>query len=109
MGVFGANAALAAAVGLALAGCTPVSSDQLTRNAARAVVTKTLVNRYPGVPLEPALDCVIDNATTGELLGLASDSLTGPTEATAQTVLTISRRPGTLQCFAGRGMTNLTL
>ena len=93
---------------VALSACTPMSGDQITRSAARATVSKTLVNRYPDLPVEPALDCIIDNATSAELVGLASDALTGPTETTAVTVTTIARRPDTLRCFAARGLTLLS-
>ena len=38
----------------------------LARDAARTAVRPVLESRFPGVPLEPATDCVIDNATFEE-------------------------------------------
>lgn len=84
-----------------VAGCAPVmSTEELTRSAARSVVTRSLVARYPDLPVEPVLNCVIDNATQAELVGLASDSVTGPTAATAANIAAISSRPETLACLA---------
>lgn len=81
------------------AGCVPMSGEDLTRSAARSVVTRSLAARYPDLPIEPVLNCVIDNATQSELIGLASDSVTGPTAATAGTIAAISSRPETLACL----------
>ena len=81
------------------AGCVPMSGEDLTRSAARSVVTRSLAARYPDVPIEPVLNCVIDNATQSELIGLASDSVTGPTAATAGTIAAIASRPATLTCL----------
>lgn len=95
---------LALAALLALAACSPQARDQVTRDAARAAIHPVVAERFPGVPLEQAIDCVIDNATSGELLGLAADSVTGPTAATTQTVATIATRPGTVRCLAADGV-----
>ena len=91
---------LALALILSSAACVPVTGEDLTRAAARSVVTRSLATRYPDVPIEPVLNCVIDNATGDELIGLASDSVTGPTAATAGTIAAISSRPATLACLA---------
>ena len=83
-----------------VAGCVPMSGDELTRSAARSVVTRSIAERYPDLPIEPVLDCVIDNATQSELIGLASDSVTGPTASTSATIAAIASRPATLKCLA---------
>ena len=89
---------------VALAACTPAARDDLTRSAAKSAIRPVVADRLPGVPIEPAVDCVIDNANSNELLGLASDSVTGPTASTVQTVTTILSRTGTIQCLATQGL-----
>jgi len=87
-----------------LMACTPATRDDLTRSAAKSAIRPVLAERLPGVPVEPASDCVIDNANSSELLALASDSITGATASTVQTVTGILSRPGTLQCLATQGL-----
>lgn len=100
------------ALGLALtavAGCETADdmATNVTRDAARNMVDRVVIDRYPGVNVKPVTDCIIDNATSREILGLASDSITGPTEATYQTVGTIISRPETLTCLATAGLPGL--
>lgn len=100
------NVALAAAL---LAGCAAVpTQDQLARETARNVIRPILADRFPGVPLEPLTDCVIDNASAAELFGLAQTGLTGLTPDAFTTILAIAQRPGTLQCLASDGVAGLT-
>ncbi len=87
-----------------LTACTPAQQDDLTRDAAKTAVRPVLEERFPGVPLEPATDCIIDNATSRELFSLAADAVTGPTANTVQIVTTIASRPGTIQCLATEGL-----
>lgn len=89
---------------LFLAGCTVQQQDQIARDAARSAITPVLVERFPGVPLEPALDCVIDNASAVQIRALALDSVAGPTESTAQIVVDILSQPETLRCLAVDGL-----
>jgi hypothetical protein len=95
---------LALAVGLVLAGCTAQQQDQIARDAARSAITPVLIERFPGVPLEPALNCVIDNASAVQIRALALDSVAGPTESTVQIVTDIVSRPETLTCLAAEGL-----
>jgi len=89
---------------LPLAACAPVQ-DQIAREAARSAVRPVLAERFPGVPLEPDTDCVIDNATGREIVSLASDAALGrPDEGTVDTVLTIVTRPETITCLATEGL-----
>ena len=90
-----------------LAACTPAMQDDLARDAAKSAVRPVLAERFPGVPLEPATDCVIDNATAGELLSLAADAVTGPTANTVEIVSDIVTRPDTLTCLAKEGLPTL--
>jgi len=87
-----------------LAGCALPTRDEVTRAAAKSAIRPVLADKLPGVPAEPAADCVIDNANSSELLALASDSITGATASTVQTVSGILSRPGTLQCLATQGL-----
>ena len=87
-----------------LAACTPADQDRLTRDAARAAVTPVLVDRFPGLPVAPAVDCIIDNANSRELLALAADSITGPNANTVEIVTNIVSRPGTVNCLLAKGL-----
>jgi len=87
-----------------LVACTPAQQDELTRDAAKRVVRPILQERLPGVPVEPATDCIIDNATSGELLSLAADAVTGPTANTVEIVSDIATRPETIRCLATEGL-----
>ncbi len=89
---------------LPLLGCTPQQQDELTRDAAKSVVRPVLEERLPGVPVEPATDCIIDNASSRELLSLAADAVTGPTANTVEIVSDIVSRPETIQCLATEGL-----
>ena len=87
-----------------LAACTPTMQDELARDAARTAVRPVLERNFPGVPLEPATDCVINNATANEILVLAGDAVTGPTASTVEVVSRIAARPGTIECLAREGL-----
>lgn len=87
-----------------LAACTPEMQDELARDAAKNAVRPVLQDRLPGVPVEPATDCVIDNATAKEILALAADAVTGPTANTVEIVSDILVRPDTLTCLASEGL-----
>ncbi|WP_439525105.1 hypothetical protein [Marivita sp.] len=87
-----------------LAGCSVQQQDQIARDAARSAITPVLVERFPGVPLEPTLDCVIDNASAVQIRALALDGVTGPTQSTVQIVTDIVSQPETLTCLAAEGL-----
>ncbi|WP_146587212.1 hypothetical protein [Puniceibacterium confluentis] len=87
-----------------LAGCNAQAQDEIARAAARSTTSKVLAQRLPGVPLQPAVNCVIDNASSQQILALAADSVTGPTESTFQIVSGIIQKPETLTCLAAEGL-----
>jgi hypothetical protein len=89
---------------LSLAACSSAQQDFLARDAAKQAVRPVLAERFPGIPLEPASDCIIDNATAQEIFALAADSVTGPTASTAEIVTRIVSRPETIQCLATEGL-----
>ncbi len=94
----------AASAMLFLTACTTQMQDELARDAAKNAVRPVLQQRLPGVPVEPATDCVIDNATGNEILALAADAVTGPTANTVEIVTDILSRPETLTCLATEGL-----
>ena len=87
-----------------LAGCSVQQQDRIAREAARSAITPVLVERFPGIPLEPTLDCVIDNASAVQIRALALDGVTGPTQSTVQIVTDIISQPETLACLAAEGL-----
>lgn len=93
-----------ALVFLLTAACTAEMQDELARDAAKNAVRPVLAERFPGIPLEPATDCIIDNATANEILTLAADAVTGPTASTVEIVGEIATRPDTITCLAREGL-----
>ena len=89
---------------VALSACTQATRDQVTRDAAKTAIRPVVAQQFPGVPLDPAIDCIIDNANARELLSLAADSVTGATASTAQIVGNIASRPETITCLATDGL-----
>lgn len=95
----------AAALGLLGACATDGIVDQFAREAAKDAVRPVLRRNFPGIPLEPSVNCVIDNASAGEILTLAEAGATGQTDPrTAELVIDIVRRPGTVECLATEGL-----
>lgn len=105
-------------VALALAGCvavtpvpgpavpgaptttpTPTILDAASRQIARNVVNTEMQKRLPGVNVAPYTDCVINNATTAELIDIAQMTRAG-VAGTADSVASIVSRPATTQCIA---------
>jgi hypothetical protein len=98
----------AAALGLAavLGGCVESHpADLIAREAAKDAVRPVLQHRLPGVPVEPAVNCVIDNASAGEILRLARAGAAGvPDPATVDIAIAILRRQATIDCLATDGL-----
>ncbi|MDJ1016192.1 MAG: hypothetical protein QNJ35_06745 [Paracoccaceae bacterium] len=89
---------------LLLAACTPAQQDQIAQDAAKQAVRPVLAEQFPGIPLEPAIDCIIENASRDEILILAADAVTGPTASTIEVMSAITRRPATIECIATEGL-----
>ncbi|CUH38860.1 hypothetical protein JSE7799_01578 [Jannaschia seosinensis] len=91
---------------LALAACDTALGTEVSRAAAKSAVNPILAARFPGLPLEPATNCVIDNATGSEIVTLAGVAATGaaPDDTTMRIVLDIVRRPATIECIAAEGL-----
>ena len=89
---------------LLLAACSQQSQDTIAREAARRAITPVVQDKLPGVPVEPAVNCVIDNANSNQIGALAVDAVTGPTQSTIEIVTQIISKPETLRCLAAEGL-----
>lgn len=85
-----------------LMGCSV--GEEVARDQARAVVDPIVAEKFPGIPVKPVTDCVIDNATFKEILTLAAASGTGNTVQAAEVVVDIVSRPDTIKCIAVKGL-----
>lgn len=96
---------------LPLAGCDVASqaADTLARDQAKSVVNGIVTSRFPGVNAAPITDCIIDNANAGEILSVARASVTGVTDDTINTVISVTQRPETTSCIARNGLSLLRL
>ncbi|WP_211657901.1 hypothetical protein [Paracoccus subflavus] len=82
----------------------PTVLDAATRQVARAVINTEMEKRLPGANVAPYTDCVVNNATTAELIDIAQASRAGVT-GTADSVAAIVSRPATTQCIAAAART----
>ena len=89
---------------LVLAACNTPLADAVARDAAKRTVDPIIAARFPGVPLRPATDCIIDNTSAGEILQLASAAGTGANDIATRLVLDVAARPETIQCIATTGL-----
>ncbi|MFC3571082.1 hypothetical protein [Paracoccus sp. TOH] len=69
--------------------------DAAVRSSARVVVNREMARRLPGANVAPYTDCVMQNATTAELAGIADSA------NASGAVAAIVGRPATSQCIAG--------
>ncbi|WP_299816438.1 hypothetical protein [uncultured Jannaschia sp.] len=86
-----------------LAACATPVADEVARSAARRAVNPVIAERFPGIPLEPATNCIIDSATASEIITLATSARSAPDRA-ARIVLDVAQRPATIQCLATDGL-----
>ncbi|WP_095587265.1 succinate dehydrogenase [Actibacterium ureilyticum] len=87
---------------LVLAGCDVANgvAEQTSRDLAKQTVNSVVKQRFPGANVAPYTDCIIDNATTQEILSLAGEAVTGkPSQKAVETVVTIAGRPEATQCL----------
>ncbi|MEM1267524.1 MAG: hypothetical protein AAGI50_16070 [Pseudomonadota bacterium] len=89
---------------LALVACDNPVSNRVARDTAKANVTPVFVEQFPFAPVEPGVNCIIDSATSGELIRLAASPVTGPATDTATLVVEIAARPKTIRCFTRAGI-----
>ena len=96
---------------VAIAGCDVANdvADQAARAAAKEAVNEVVAQKFPGVNAAPVTDCVIDNASAGEIVSIARDSTLGNDESAAALVLKILERPATIRCIASNSADLLQL
>ncbi|EAQ23682.1 MULTISPECIES: hypothetical protein [unclassified Roseovarius] len=101
--------ALACLALAALSACEATNqvADGLARAQAKSVVNTVVAQRFPGLNAAPITDCVIDAASAGEIIQIASASVTGVTPETTQQVIAIAQRPEAVQCIAQNSLTLL--
>lgn len=92
---------------LALAACD--TGDEIARDQARKAVDPVLAEKFPGVPLKPATDCVINNASGSEIFELAKAGVTGPDAQDTALILKIATRGETVRCFVENSLAPLLL
>ena len=81
----------------------PTVLDAASRQVARTAINAQMAQRLQGVDVTPYTDCVVNNATTAELIDIAQASRAGV--ATADSVAAIVSRPATTQCIAAAART----
>lgn len=78
-------------------------AQQTVRQEAKGVVNGLVAEKLPGMNAAPVTDCIIDNASTQEILTIGGAAVTGLTPSVTQLVLDIAKRPDTVRCIAGNG------
>mgnify|MGYP001125774592 CR=1 FL=1 len=98
-----ALAALSLMIGLSACVAGETMMQETTRSLARTAVDGAAARYAPGVPVKPFTDCVINTASTSELLQLAQAAGSGDAQAVASrawpVVQTVTGRPEAQQCL----------
>ena len=92
---------------MVLAGCMQdlgPAGDTFARDAAKGVVNNVVQSRFPGVDAAPFTDCIIDSASSGEILEIGQAALIGTTPATTNLVVEIASRPDTVRCAVSKSL-----
>lgn len=93
--------------GTLLAGCMQdlgPAGDMLARDAAKGVVNAAVQARFPGVDARPLTDCIIDNASSSEIIQIAEAAVVGANDATNNLIVAIAQRPDTVRCTVNNSM-----
>ena len=104
-------------IALAIAVLTIVSACSIAEQAvqdtarqeAKQVINGQVAQRFPGVDVAPITDCIVDSASTSEILNIGQAAIVGVTDATADLVLAIASRPDTLTCITKSQLGSFTL
>ena len=104
------RAALCLFAVLALGACDKAEQavDKAARTTAKAAVDEVLVTQFSFIPknqITPYSDCVVDSASSGEILSLTRDAIGQVSQSTLNTVQTILTRPQAIKCIAEAGLT----
>ena len=76
----------------------PTQLDEASRQLARNAVNSEMQSRLAGSDVTPYTNCVMQNATSAELVDIAQMASAG--SSTATSVAAIVSRPATTQCIA---------
>ena len=92
--------------GCAVAAVGPAANvvTQATRAAAKSTVARVADERLPGIPVTPVADCVIDNASAGEILTMARFSTGALDPRAVDVVLAVAQREDTVRCLVELGI-----
>lgn len=82
-----------------IAPAAPTMLDEASRQVARNVINSEMAKRLPGANVTPYTDCVVNNASTAELIDIAQASRAG-IAGTTDSVAAIVLRPATSQCIS---------
>lgn len=83
-----------------LSACDTQVGTQVARASAKSVVDDVVERRFPGVPVAPVTDCIIDNASGSEIVSIAADAVNGqPSPESVALIVDIASRPNTITCF----------
>ena len=91
---------------LALGGCTAANDviDAQVRQSAENAINTVVETNFPGVDASPVSNCIVNNASRGEILEVARDSVTGISDSTVSLVIEIAQRPDTVKCIINNGI-----
>jgi len=86
----------------AISGCSVAQDIAQTtvRNETKAVINAQVAQSFPGVNAAPITDCIVDSASTSEILTIGQAAVTGMTPSVTNLILTIAQRPDTVSCIA---------
>ena len=95
---------------LAIGACDKAEQavDKAGRTTAKAAVDEILVTQFLFIPknqITPYAGCVIDSASSAEILALTRDAIGQVGQSTLNTVQTILTRPEAIKCIAEAGLT----
>jgi hypothetical protein len=96
-------------VAVLMSGClAPEAAVQETaRAAAKGVINTVMSQKLPGVNTAPYVDCIVDQASTEEVITLAKAAVTGIDNSTVSIVTSIASQPETISCIAQNGLGSL--
>ena len=85
-----------------LSGCLAPEAavEQTARSAAKGVINTVMAQKLPGVNTAPYVDCIVDQASTEDLITIAKAAVTGIDNSTVSIVTTIASQPETISCMA---------
>lgn len=103
--------AISTAAALILSGCLSTESivQETARDVAKRSVNGVISQKFPGANVSAYTDCVIDNASTAEIAGIAKNSIAGAEDAVVSQVSEIASRQPTTICITQSALASLIL